>query len=241
MCLSLILRASRRPCSRQTVLTQVQNNVSKKCSTQSGINSLLVETDHFYFPPGLPPDLATKFANSFTILDDFVSSSEEESLLREVEPHLVRQRYEDSHWDDAIHGFRETERKLFNKTTAPIVEKIKTRSFPSSGKESLTLPYTHVLDLADYGHIKPHVDSVRFCGSTVAVLSLLSDCVGRFRLEEDKSLFIDALIPRRSLYIMKGSSRYDFTHEILHNSESTFRGKPVEKGRRISFICRNSA
>ena len=33
--------------------------------------------------------------------------------------------------------------------------------FPTSGKESRTLPYAHVLDLADWGHIKPHIDSSR--------------------------------------------------------------------------------
>ena len=29
------------------------------------------------------------------------------------------------------------------------------------GKHSKVLPYTHVLDLAEDGYIKPHVDSVR--------------------------------------------------------------------------------
>ena len=78
--------------------------------------------------------------------------------------------------DDAIQGFRETERKLFNKENSVIIERIKTKSFPKegerpqffglpdklfTGKESLTLPYTHILDLADFGFIKPHIDSSR--------------------------------------------------------------------------------
>ena len=33
--------------------------------------------------------------------------------------------------------------------------------FPEEGKEGRTLPYTHVLDLAATGHIKPHIDSSR--------------------------------------------------------------------------------
>ena len=82
------------------------------------------------------------------------------------------------------------------------------------------MPYTHVLDLAETGFIKPHVDSSRvrsyglyfdqlkyewfkFCGSTVAVMSLLSPSVARFRLEKDRTQVVDALINRRSLYIMK--------------------------------------
>ena len=33
--------------------------------------------------------------------------------------------YLKDHWDDAIVGFRETERKIFNATNAPLVERIK--------------------------------------------------------------------------------------------------------------------
>jgi len=144
-----------------------------------------------------------KFAKSFQIFDDFITESEESSFISEMEPHLKRHIYEKDHWDDAIQGFRETERKFFNPTNSVIVDRIKKKSFPEDGKESKTLPYTHILDLADFGFIKPHIDSSRFCGSTVAVLSLLSPCVARFRLDSDKSVMVDALLNPRSLYVMK--------------------------------------
>jgi hypothetical protein len=35
------------------------------------------------------------------------------------------------------------------------------------------------------------------------VVSLLSDCVARFRLEADREVMVDILIPRLSLYIMR--------------------------------------
>ena len=38
---------------------------------------------------------------------------------------------------------------------------MKEQSFPSEGKEGQTLAYTHILDLADFGFIKPHIDSSR--------------------------------------------------------------------------------
>ena len=41
------------------------------------------------------------------------------------------------------------------------------------GKESKILPYTHVLDLAGDGYIKPHVDSVRV---SIVNSKSLSDC-----------------------------------------------------------------
>ena len=43
----------------------------------------------------------------------------------------------------------------------------------------------------------------QFCGSTVAVLSLLSPSVARFRLDADREQIVDALIGQRSLYVMR--------------------------------------
>lgn len=102
----------------------------------------------------------------------------------------------------------------------------------------------------------------QYCGSTIAGLSLLSDCVMRLvRVDEEKykqsndefrakpesgdkaksglGFFADILLPRYSLYIMKDTARYNFTHEILDNKVSEIFGKTVPKGRRISIICRN--
>lgn len=197
--------------------------------------------ENLHFHPSFDPQFIEPFRASFLVYKDFVTEEEESNFMLEMEPHLKRHIYEKNHWDDAIQGFRETERKFFNKTNTPIIERIKQLSFPSEGKDGKILPYTHVLDLAKDGVIKPHVDSSRFCGSTVAVLSLLSDSVGRLCLEKDKDQIVDVFIPRRSLYIMKGVARYDFTHEILHNEQSMFRGRKVDKDRRISVICRNEA
>lgn len=37
----------------------------------------------------------------------------------------------------------------------------------------------------------------------------------------------------------RGDSRYKFTHEILDDKVSHFRGQHVPRDRRISVICRN--
>lgn len=58
--------------------------------------------------------------------------------------------------------------------------------------------------------------------------------------EKQTTLWADVLLKRRSLYVMKGSARYDYKHEILKNDESYFKGDKVEKDRRISVICRNA-
>lgn len=70
-------------------------------------------------------------------------------------------------------------------------------------------------------------------------MSLLTDSVMRLVNEQNKSLYADVLLKRRSLYIMTGSARYDYTHEVLKNEESFFKGEEVIKKRRISVMCRN--
>lgn len=70
-------------------------------------------------------------------------------------------------------------------------------------------------------------------------MSLLTDSVMRLVNEKNKSLHADVLLQRRSLYIMTGTARYDYTHEILKNEESFFKEEKVVKNRRISVICRN--
>ena len=110
---------------------------------------------------------------------------------------------------------------------------------PIEERTEKVLRQTHVLDLAEAGHIKPHVDSVKFCGSVVAGLSLLSDSVIRFVRENDKACWVNAYLPRYSFYVMGGNIRFLFTHEILSNDVSFINGVPVRKTRRISVMCRN--
>ncbi|CAG0888652.1 unnamed protein product, partial [Darwinula stevensoni] len=176
------------------------------------------------------------FLNYMRIFPHFLSEEEESSLMSEIEPYMKRLRYEFDHWDDAIHGFRETERKQWKSENVKILEKVKKLAFPPSVSP---LQYTHILDLAPEGYIKPHVDSIRFCGDTIAGLSLLSSSVMRLVREKNESESVDVFLPRRSLYIMTGPARYEFTHEILKHEKSAFGGEPVPRARRVSVICRN--
>ncbi|XP_032290726.1 alpha-ketoglutarate-dependent dioxygenase alkB homolog 7, mitochondrial isoform X2 [Drosophila virilis] len=194
------------------------------------------------------------------IVPDFISEAEEKQLHEEIEPYMSRLRYEFDHWDDAIHGFRETERKKWYPKNRELLERVRQVAFNGE-----IMPYVHILDLAPDGVIKPHVDSTRYCGNTISGISLLSDSVMRLvRTDAEKYLqnssnastedtsyrqqpeallennfYADLFLPRRSLYIMSHTARYNFTHEILGNEHSKFLGNPVKKTRRISIICRN--
>ncbi len=96
------------------------------------------------------------------------------------------------------------------------------------GKKLVFLP-PHIIDLAPDGFIGPHVDSIKFSGQIIAGVSLMSTRVMRLKYSlkdatyEPKCLgenpeIIDIELPPRSLYILAGSFRFNYTHEILLNS-----------------------
>lgn len=211
-------------------LRLIKIRASKLCTHPTNPPSLI------YIHPTCPESYHDLINQDITLHPDFVSDAEEKSLVDEIEPLLGRKRYEFDHWDDAIHGYRETDRLTWNPCNSSVFDRVRATAFPANDK--LILP-VHILDLSETGWIKPHVDSVRFCGNIIAGLSLLTDSVMRFVMEEDKTVVFDVLLQRRSLYVMRDEIRYKFLHEILKNEESLFRDTRVEKGRRISLICRN--
>lgn len=218
------------------LLKTIKNPI--KCTVFKQLSNLRNASQSEFSPSKIdwPKEMSDELESSFEVINDFINEAEESDLMKEVEPHLKRLVYEKDHWDEAIVGFRETERKQWNQVNSVIIDKLRKAAFKPKDKY---LPYVHVLDLAEDGHIKPHIDSPRFCGDTVAVLSLLSDSVMKLVHEESKKYQTKYLIPRRSLYIMRGSSRYDFTHEILANEDSVINDQKVIKTRRISIVCRN--
>ncbi|XP_066996770.1 alpha-ketoglutarate-dependent dioxygenase alkB homolog 7, mitochondrial isoform X2 [Anabrus simplex] len=181
-------------------------------------------------------ELQRTLVKDMTVIEEFLSDDEENSLFQELEPYMKKLHYEFDHWDDAIHGYRETERLQWNKSNTIILDRVRNIAFPPGTPQ---LKLVHVLDLTEEGYIKPHIDSVRFCGNTIAGLSLLTDCVMRLAHHKQKEITANVLLKRKSLYIMKGIARFDFTHEILPNDCSKFRDGIIHKGRRVSVICRN--
>jgi alkylated DNA repair protein alkB family protein 7 len=101
--------------------------------------------------------------------------------------------------------------------------------------------------------LNAHVDSVRFSGDLVAGLSLLSGSIMRFRPERsddsptddadqdrDTDSYVDLYLPPLSLYVMSGTSRYHYTHELLPGG-ATFAGDTVvNRDRRISIMFRDA-
>ncbi|CAH0696506.1 unnamed protein product [Spodoptera exigua] len=184
------------------------------------------------------PELRRAVLADMQVYPDFISEKEENALLLELEPVLRRMRYEFDHWDNAIQGFRETERRDWSSESSVVLSRVKALAFPPGAGPAL--PHVHVLDLAAAGHIKPHVDAVRFCGDVIAGLCLVSSAVMHLVHSEKNHLQLHALLARRALYIMKGAARYSFTHAVLGGEHSAWRGQPVPRARRVALIVRSA-
>ncbi|XP_074059856.1 alpha-ketoglutarate-dependent dioxygenase alkB homolog 7, mitochondrial isoform X4 [Macrotis lagotis] len=185
---------------------------------------------------GSGPAVLRRLRGAAVVRPGFLSSAEEEALRRELEPELRRRRYQYDHWDAAIHGFRETEKLHWSAASQAVLQRVRAAAFPPALAQ---LPLVHVLDLHQSGYIKPHVDSVKFCGGIIAGLSLLSPSVMRLVDTQDPQEWLELLLESGSLYILRGPARYDFSHEILRDEESYFGEQRVPRGRRISVICRS--
>lgn len=101
---------------------------------------------------------ADSLINTMTVFDNFLSEDEENSLMNELDPYMKKLRYEFDHWDDAIHGYRETERLKWNEANMKIIERVRKLAFPP---EVAPIKYVHILDLDKNGWIKAHIDAVR--------------------------------------------------------------------------------
>lgn len=215
-----------------TAALRAANRRSLSSSPGSGLSPLRDEP----LVVGSSSELVRRIGSQVEVRTSFISEEEEGAFMRELEPGLKKKRYEYDHWDDAIHGYRETEKLQWGAACAEVLNHVRSVSFPDGSE---LLGPVHVLDLDKAGYIKPHVDSIKFCGCTIAGLSLLSDSVMRLVKEDAPSEWLDLLLPRRSLYILRNEARYNFTHEILKDEESVFNGQRVPRLRRISVICRN--
>ncbi|MCL3883919.1 alpha-ketoglutarate-dependent dioxygenase AlkB [Marivita sp. GX14005] len=85
--------------------------------------------------------------------------------------------------------------------------------------------------------ISAHVDCQPCFGDTIASLSLLSACMMRFA-ERCGAGRIDLPLPPRSLLVMCGAARHDWTHGIAARKNDTVAGRKHPRARRLSLTFR---
>ncbi|MBC7102635.1 MAG: alpha-ketoglutarate-dependent dioxygenase AlkB [Parvibaculum sp.] len=85
--------------------------------------------------------------------------------------------------------------------------------------------------------ISAHVDCVPCFSDRIASLSLLSPCEMVFRNGKQGSK-LSAILEPRSLLILSGPARYEWTHEIPARKSDVVDGERQPRGRRISLTFR---
>jgi alkylated DNA repair dioxygenase AlkB len=86
--------------------------------------------------------------------------------------------------------------------------------------------------------IGAHVDCEPCFGGVILSISLLSPVVMDFRHRQTKR-HIEIVLSPRSLLIMSGESRYDWTHGIAARSHDVIGGVKQPRLRRVSMTLRN--
>ncbi|EED96408.1 predicted protein, partial [Thalassiosira pseudonana CCMP1335] len=174
---------------------------------------------------------------------NFLTVEEGKAITVEVGKRMKRRRFEQGHWDAVIVGYREAIQRTR--------EHLAARYFPNNGDNEQTVKWIpcHAIDLSEKGRLDAHVDSVKFSGKIVAGISLLSDSIMRLKPcsnegDSEAQEYVDLYLPKFSLYVLSGMSRFNYTHELLP-SGSQFRTDDgskcidVTRGRRLSIIFRD--
>lgn len=187
-------------------------------------------------------------ASSVQVLPDVITPEEEVRLVAELEGNVRRRRYVDNHWDSVIEKYREVEkREWLDPANKALAERIKSLILHTLQRPA-TLPFlpVHVIDLAEDGFIKPHVDSIKHSGDIVSGLSLCTPAIMQVKGDDEQGMdptsIVRLLLRPRSLYILCREARYKYAHEILAPSPEGERwtdGEVVARGRRLSLIFRD--
>ena len=162
---------------------------------------------------------------------DFISEDEEERLVGEANRRLRTFPYQEGHFDDVIHGYREL---LGFKHIAPESAAVlaraeaQTRHLCGDDPAFEFLP-VHILDLHADGYILPHLDS--YCGRTVAAVSLVSETVMRLTRPDRPDAVVELYLPRRSFYALRCGMAPHATALSPACSRPPWRGLAAHRGR----------
>ena len=80
--------------------------------------------------------------------------------------------------------------------------------------------------------LTPHCDDRQMSSDILVNLSLVCDCTMTYTNEKFPEKRVDVYLPRRSLQIQSGSTRYDYMHSIANEN--------LHGSRRVSVTFRES-
>jgi len=85
--------------------------------------------------------------------------------------------------------------------------------------------------------ISPHIDQVKWFGNEIVSVSLGSDILMDFKHKMSHKQY-SILLPRRSLVLLSGEARYNWTHGIVARKRDKIDGQWVARERRVSLTFR---
>lgn len=155
--------------------------------------------------------------NGLTYLDDFLTVEEEKQLLEKINSF---------EWSNKLsrktqhYGYLYDYSNPKKEKTTPIPD-----CFDSIINKLNTIYNIHPdqLIINEYKpgqFISPHIDNIQLFEDNIASISLGSECTIQFINQND---IYKIVAERRSIIILSGDSRYNYTHEIIKNSNSGIR------------------
>lgn len=196
--------------------------------------------------------------NNLIYIENIITKNEEEELIKFLNPLLLKRKYESNHWDNVINKYKEIElliniknsKIIIPENVINIINNVKLIISEHTSLKNNDYLHPHVIDLDDDGNIGSHIDSIKFSGTTIAGLSLLSSRVLLLKLDkttlnndhsnnDNLKNEIEILVNPRSLYILKDIYRYNYSHAILGKND-TNNNYNIDIKRRISIMFRNN-
>ncbi|KAI5730157.1 hypothetical protein M8J76_010619 [Diaphorina citri] len=152
------------------------------------------------------------------LLPDFISDEEEKCFSKYMTPTsdtALKHRQVKHYGYEFRYGTNDVDVDHPLDTPVPEEFNILFDRLKDQGLLSVDMPYPQQLTINQYlpgQGIPPHVDTHSPFGDVIISLSLLSDVIMEFR--DTKDIHLPVLLPRRSLLLLTGDSRYGWTHGI---------------------------
>ena len=174
-----------------------------------------------------------------TYIQDAVSKDEETSLLQTIDK---------LPWDNVLKRRVQHYGWKYNYSTRSVSKKDALGPLPSwaeaiAKRLAHVGPFTQIPDQLIVNEYLPgqgigaHIDAKIF-GPTVAMLTLGSHTVMTFRDKDKKKDPVDLLMEPRSLAVITGNARHQWTHEIERRKIDVYNKKRMKRSRRVSLTFR---
>ncbi|KDR81476.1 hypothetical protein GALMADRAFT_239435 [Galerina marginata CBS 339.88] len=141
--------------------------------------------------------------------------------------------FQEGHFDGVIHHFREMHLSSWPIEQFQDLSAILIRLYSLCPTKDIQ---THILHLASYGSILPHVDNVNSSGAWILGVSLGGERVLRMQKVPEGGENFSLNLPSGSVYLQRDQVRYNYLHSIARKSRE---GAVVDAEQRLSIMIRD--